>query len=419
MSLIYYLFLSDKEKMKLMKIYKEHQNGILLSVFLAIIGIILAGCILMPSLFYEQWIWKYYWGPIVSDAAGTTVWYNGVQAKEGYTLISELTYGVMLVIVLYAIYELLKKLKISIDWIFCLALLPYIVFGPVARVIEDTGYFNEPFVYWFISPLIYIQITFYVLSFLVVGYYLQELSRKKSSNTILTYALSIFVFVDICYTMVWGLGLDYGAYIINPLIFYLFSLFAFLPIMYRFLKKKTITVNTFVLSGGLFLLFPSLYLIARWLAGEQWGFSNGTRFDVFLLILGLVTLIAAMVYFVSLKYKDNKKFAIYKKPLNLTMIIGHMVDGITSYISIYDPLKMGLPKYLEKHPASDFLMETWPPLFPIVKFSLIIIVIYVFDVLYKQDLKDHMNLVNLLKIGIIILGLSPGLRDLFRVTMGV
>jgi hypothetical protein len=105
--------------MKLMEIYKEHQNVILLSVFLAIIGVILAGCILMPSLFYEQWIWKYYWGPIVSDAAGTTVWYNGVQANEGYTLISELTYGVMLVIVLYAIYELLKKLKISIDWIFC------------------------------------------------------------------------------------------------------------------------------------------------------------------------------------------------------------------------------------------------------------------------------------------------------------
>jgi uncharacterized membrane protein len=64
-------------------------------------------------------------------------------------------------------------------------------------------------------------------------------------------------------------------------------------------------------------------------------------------------------------------------------------------------------------------METWPPLFPIVKFSLIIVVIYVFDVLYKEDLKDHMNLVNLLKIGIIILGLSPGLRDLLRVTMGV
>jgi uncharacterized membrane protein len=47
------------------------------------------------------------------------------------------------------------------------------------------------------------------------------------------------------------------------------------------------------------------------------------------------------------------------------------------------------------------------------------VVVYVFDVLYKDELKDHMTLVNLLKIGILILGFSPGLRDLLRVTMGV
>jgi len=405
--------------MKVVKIYNKYRNVIILSSFLTIIGVILVGCILMPSIFYDQWIWKYYWGPVVSDAAGTTVWHNGVQANQGYTLISELTYGVMVVIALYAIYELLKKLKISINWIFCLALLPYIIFGPVARVIEDTGYFNEPFVYWFISPLIYFQITVYVLGFLLAGYYLQELSRRKSPKTILAYTLSIFVFVDICYTILWSLELDYGAYSINPLVFYLLSFFAFLPVLCVFFKQKTQTVNTVVFSGGLFLLLPSSYLIARWIAGEQWGFSNGTRFDVFLLIFGLVALIAAMVYFVSRKYKVNEKIAVYKKPLNLTMIVGHMVDGITSYISIYDPLKMGLPGYLEKHPASNFLMEAWPPLFPIVKFILIILVIYIFDVLYKEDLKDHINLINLLKIGIIILGLSPGLRDLLRVTMGV
>jgi uncharacterized membrane protein len=47
------------------------------------------------------------------------------------------------------------------------------------------------------------------------------------------------------------------------------------------------------------------------------------------------------------------------------------------------------------------------------------VVIYVFDVYYKEELKNHLTLVNLLKIGILILGFSPGLRDLLRVTMGV
>ena len=109
----------------------------------------------------------------------------------------------------------------------------------------------------------------------------------------------------------------------------------------------------------------------------------------------------------------------FKHPLNLAMIVGHMVDGLTSYVSIYDPLRMGIPLYVEKHPASDFLMQLWPPLFPIVKFLLIIGIIYVFDVLYKEDLERYGWLKNLLKIGIIILGFSPGVRDLLRVTMGV
>jgi uncharacterized membrane protein len=46
-------------------------------------------------------------------------------------------------------------------------------------------------------------------------------------------------------------------------------------------------------------------------------------------------------------------------------------------------------------------------------------VIYVFDVLYKKELGRYSRLANLLKIGIFILGVSPGLRDLLRVTMGV
>ena len=101
------------------------------------------------------------------------------------------------------------------------------------------------------------------------------------------------------------------------------------------------------------------------------------------------------------------------------MIFGHMLDGFTSYISIYDPLNMGIPRYIEKHPASNLLMEIWQPLFPFVKFFLIIVFIYVFDVFYKEEMKNNINLIGLLKIVIIILGFSPGLSDILRVTMGV
>ena len=229
----------------------------------------------------------------------------------------------------------------------------------------------------------------------------------------------MFVFIDVFYTIIWALGVRNGAYIIEPGIFYVLSILAFLPFLYRFVKKKIITVNTVIFSGGLLVVLPCFFLIGRWMIGDQWSGAYGTYLNVFLLVIGLVTLIVFLVYLIAWVYRKHDTLGVYKNPLNLSMLTGHLIDGITSYISIYDPLSMGLPSYIEKHPASDSLMGLWPPLFPIVKFLLIIMVVYVFDIAYKKELTKYSRLINLLKIGIFILGISPGLRDLLRVTMGV
>lgn len=384
---------------------------------LGVLVAIVIGYILSPTLIYDQWIWKYYWGPVVADAAGQPVSYNGVVAAEGYTLLSEITYGIILVFALFGLYKLLKKLEIRIDWYFCLALFPYILFGPVTRVLEDTNYFTVPFTYWFISPLIYFQTTFYVLIFLLLGYYLQKKTYPfKKVTFILLFAFLLF---DSVYTVLWTFGFSYGASIIEPWFMYGLTFVAFLPILYRFIRKQMITVNTVVFSGGLLVVLPCFFLIGRWIVGDPWSSSYGTYTDVLLLIIGLICLIIGLVYSIAWIYRKHEQIAVYKNPLNLSMLAGHLIDGFTSYISIYDPFLMGLPSYVEKHPASNSLMEIWPPLFPLVKFLLIILVIYIFDVVYKKELERYSRLVNLLKIGIFILGISPGLRDLLRVTMGV
>jgi uncharacterized membrane protein len=269
-------------------------------------------------------------------------------------------YGLLIIIVLYGCYKLLKRWNVNVNWRFCLALLPYIVVGSVTRVLEDSRLFNEPIVYWFVSPLIYIQILLWVIAFFMCGYYLQ-----------------------------------------------------------KHFKNKYLTINSVLFIGGIILLSPFLFYIIQWFLGNQWNTSYGIRFDIFFIIAGLILLIITVVYVISHFFKNNENIKIYSKPLNLAMIGGHMIDGITSYVSIYDPLQMGLPKYIEKHPASDILMEIWPPLFPLIKFLLIVIVIYIFDVIYKKEFEEHHRLINLLKIGIFILGFAPGLRDLLRVMMGV
>ncbi|KYK30987.1 MAG: hypothetical protein AYK22_08360 [Thermoplasmatales archaeon SG8-52-3] len=345
--------------MKLLERLRRNPINFYVFILLIIVVIIIAGLLFAPSIFYDQWIWKYYWGPIVADASGSVAIHNGIEAREGYTVVSEITYGIILIIALYAIYKLLDKLNITVDWRFALALMPYILFGPISRVLEDSNYFNEPLEYWFISPLIYLQIAFYAIFFLLLGYFVE----KK-------------------------------------------------------FKNRIFSVNKIIFFGGLIFFIPSLYLISIWILGDRWGNTTGVRFDVFLIVLGLIFLIVGLVFLISYILRKNEKIAIYKNPLNLAMLSGHLMDGITSYISIKDPFSMGL-FYAEKHPASNVLLNIWGPLFPIVKFLLIIAVVYVFDVMFKEELKNHITLVNLLKIGILILGFSPGLRDLLRVTMGV
>jgi len=370
--------------MNLRTITTRQKIGLFLGIFLGIISAILIGYLVAPTLVYDQWIWKYYWGPVVADASGHSISYNGVTAQEGYTILSELTYGIILICALYGLYKLLKKLEIRIDWYFCLALFPYILFGPVTRVLEDTNYFSEPVVYWFISPLIYFQTTLYVLIFLFLGCYLQK--KAFNARKTLFILLSVFVLIDGFYTIIWTLGIHYGALIIEPAFFYVLSFLAFLPLLYRIIKKQMMTVNTVIFSGGLLVVLPCFFLIGRWIMGDQWSDSYGTYLNVFLLIIGLVILVLLFVYLIAWVYRKHDTIMVYKNPLNLSMLAGHLIDGLTSYISIYDPLKLGLPSYIEKHPASNGLMEVWPPLFPIVKFLLIIIVIYVFDIVYKKEL---------------------------------
>jgi uncharacterized membrane protein len=406
--------------MDVVKRIRKHIHATVGILILLFIVIVLLGCLLAPEIFYDHWIWKYYWGPLVADATGSsTVWHNGVPAHEGYTLLSEITYGIFFIVAIYFLYTLLKKLRIAIDWSFALALMPYIIYGSVARVLEDTEYFDMPLVYWFITPLIYVQIALIGVGFLIFGAYLHNMSKTKDKRSLLVLLFVFLLIFDAVYTLLWYFGVDYGAYILHPAIVYLLSFLAFTPALYQAIKKASVTIHVILFSGGLLLLFLSAYLIGLWILGEQWSYTPGVRFDVFLMVAGLVFLIALAVYLVATRFKTNPKVEIYRHPLNLSMIIGHMIDGLTSYISIYDPFNMGLPAYLEKHPASNIVMEIWPPLFPIVKFVLIVVVIYVFDVLYKEEFKQHMNFVNMLKIGIFVLGFSPGLRDLLRVVMGV
>ena len=93
---------------KIVEFYRKKPRDFSIYLLVIILGVIIAGVVLFPTHFYDNWIWKYYWGPVVADACNGKAVFNGVSASEGYSIVSEITYGVILIFSLYVIYQLLK-----------------------------------------------------------------------------------------------------------------------------------------------------------------------------------------------------------------------------------------------------------------------------------------------------------------------
>src|SRR3989338_411740 len=113
----------------------------------------------MPSDFIQQ----YYIDPIK---------YN-----TGYNIVNTLTYAIILIVAILAVYKLLKRMQIKIDRNFFYAVMPYIALGSILRVYEDflesTGAAGGPLVIidvlgharnlLFVTPVMYI--TIFVIAF--------------------------------------------------------------------------------------------------------------------------------------------------------------------------------------------------------------------------------------------------------------
>jgi len=238
--------------MDIKNFYNSNKIIILFSIIALLILTILIGFIFLPTIFYDNFIWKYFWGPIVSDAEGFTQYYNGIKSEEKFTIISEIIYGLLIITILFGLYKLLKRWNINVNWNFCLSIMPYIVAGSVTRVLEDSGFFIKPSVYLFITPIIYFQILLLFLLFIFLGYFIENKFKIKHLN-----------------------------------------------------------LNSILFVSGLFYLTPFIYFIFQWLIGNRWSNGNTVRYDVFFLVLILIVSIIFIVYLISRYFKKNKNIPFY------------------------------------------------------------------------------------------------------------
>lgn len=127
-------------------------------------------------------------------------------------------------------------------------------------------------------------------------------------------------------------------------------------------------------------------------------------------VIGAGTGITLAFYFVARRLKSS----IFTDPLNLSILLAHLMDASSTYIGVD---KLG---YYEKHVLPSYLIEltgTALVMYPL-KLIIFIGVLYLLDTQFEDD-ERSMNMKMLIKLVILVLGLSPATRNTIRMMLGI
>lgn len=127
-------------------------------------------------------------------------------------------------------------------------------------------------------------------------------------------------------------------------------------------------------------------------------------------VVGAGTGLTFIFYLVARQLKSS----IFTDPLNLSILLAHMMDASSTYIGID---KLG---YFEKHVLPSYLIkltDTALVMYPL-KIVIFVGVLYLLDTQFEKDEQSN-NLKMLIKLVILVLGLSPATRNTIRMTLGI
>jgi uncharacterized membrane protein len=368
--------------------------------------IVLVGCLLLPSVVWDQFVYRYFWGSTEADAVGHPV--NGV--TEDYNLISTSVYGILLACAVYLIHHEFQKRKIKIDTRYIMALIPWVFFGTLTRALEDSGYFSLPAAYVFIAPQIYVLVGGFVIA-------LTLLSSRNWSVTEQGIVLSV-VSITMLVSMLACSAPDVPLWVLFLASIAPIAMWAVIMYLHHYIKMDTPT--TLFLTGLQAVAGP-LFLMSYWCAYPgSWGpVGEGNvvlhpveGIVVPVMALGVTVLILILFRWMASR---SKKMGPLASNISTMIIFGHMMDAAATYRAL------DFYNYGEKHVLPNTLIVwagTGLVMFPLKAIAMGF-VLYVLEVEFRKDLSRAPMLRGLLRAALLILGLSPGLRDLFRLVMGV
>lgn len=370
-------------------------------------AVLLVGCLVWPQLFWDGFVFRYIWSSTEADAQGHPV--NGL--TEDYNIVSTAFYGIILAAAVYIIYDGFKKRMIEIGTGYILALVPFVLFGTLTRSLEDSYYFSVPTAYIFIAPQIYALVGALVVGLTVLG---KSHPRRVWPFLWLLVPVYLLFFVG-------GFG---GNPISEPPILASLVLIIFTALL-TFVELRRghspQDLPAFLWPFGLQSIAAPLFLAAYWCANPgSWGPIAARDIELHLpelLVIPAITLAATFLLWLLFESIATKfrRLAPLASGIGTMVFFGHMLDASATFAAI------NWFGYGEKHVLASSLINatgTALVMFP-MKAIAIGLTLYILLVELKEELGKDKMLQGLLMAAIFILGLSPGLRDLFRLAMGV
>jgi uncharacterized membrane protein len=338
-------------------------------------------------------LWRYFWGPVEADAFGesclvydraTGAVTDGASgcartasnfvAEPGYTLVSEVGYMIVLVFMLVGVYFLLQRLTLQPYRQFFFALVPFMLFGGVLRVVEDSFVsargagvpppVDFPWSALIISPFIYFTVFFLTVAALLGCKWLAYTDRAETYH--------------------------------DPL----------------------------RLFGGVVLAVATLYLVSLSATTDYVGWFP----MVFVVTMALSSAIAYGAFVAVERYRPAINAG--TGYVGLVVIWGHTVDGVANVIASDWTQVFGVGEYGAKHPINRIIIDitnsiqpasftaaigdSWP--FLVIKVIVAVAILAVFD---ERFVEENPRYAVMLLVAIVAVGLGPGTRDMVRVTFGI
>lgn len=363
-----------------------------------LVSLVVAAVVFTERVYYG-FIWQYFWGPVRADAEGESCFVyvrdegevvtgsaaaegcanvEGVfVAEPGYTVVSTVSYILVLVFMLAGVYLLLKRFDLAPYDRFLYALVPFMLFGGALRTVEDA----------FVQAV------------------------DAGTTPALEFPASALLISPFIYFTVFGIAL--GALLLSKLL----------------VHRDVTRTWTYPLAGiGLFWLLATVgYLLYLSVTTDYVSFHP----SILVVILGLSTVFAVAAYVASERWRPaiNAGTGL----MGLVVVWGHAVDGFANVLAndwthLWD---LGV-NYSPKHPFNEFVMTAtsslqggeaiagvyvgtaWP--FAIIKILVPLAIVAIFD---EQFMDESPRFAVMLLGAIVAVGLGPGTRDMLRFAFGI